>query len=376
MLLSLTNLQGMISGMAAAAQAACAQLLDLSVGSPARAILYGSGQQWSYQQNNTYLVLQASRLATCFGSDVDTFVGDYGLVRDPSVASTGIVTLMRFSPIGSATILVGATVRTGDGSVTYAITADATNAYWSPSTGTAGAYIIPNGVATIDVPVQCTTPGSIGNVIAGAVSLAGDNLQSVDALTNAAPFIGGNDGETDAALKLRFVAYIGSLTKSTLLAVLAAAEAVQAGLQCVVQENVDEQGNTDYGHFVIWVDDGSGHPPAPLLAAIYRAVDLVRPICSTFSVQPPVVTDLVITCLITVSSGNKNALTSAIQVAVANYVDALPPGGIFSITKMAATIYGVDPSISNVSDIVANGGTVDIQAAANGVLKLTSCTPS
>jgi uncharacterized phage protein gp47/JayE len=369
-------MQKMVSSAAAAAQAACSALLDLSVGSPARALLQATSALWSVAQNDVYLLLLASRLATCTGTDVDTFVGDYGLVRDPAVAASGIVTVTRFAPIGSTTVLVGDTYRTGDGALVFAVYADTTNAYWSATQGTAGGYVLPAGTAAITVPVKCTTTGSAANVIAGAISLLGSSTSAIDVCTNLAAFTGGQDGESDQALKLRFVGYIGSLTKSTLLAVLTAAESVQAGLACVIQENTDEQGATEYGHFVIYVDDGSGHPPATLLTAIYKAVDAVRPICSTFSVQPPVVTGLIVTFLVTVSSGNKAALFSAISTAVAKYVDALPPGGIFSITKMAATIYGVDPSISNVSDIVANGGAVDIQAAANGVMKLTSCTPS
>ncbi len=367
MQLSLPTLQSMLQGMAAAAQSACTQLLDLTIGSPARALLYASAQQWSWQQANVYRVLAASRLATSSGADVDTFISDYSCPpREAATYATGPVTLARFVPATAATVPVGASVRTGDGSLTYVIGADPTNPMWSAAVP---GYIVPVGTSSITVPVECTTAGTAGNVIAGAISLLGSAMPGIDTVNNSAAFVDASDGETDAQVKLRFALYIQGLSKATLTAIESAVADVQAGIAYEVLENVDEQGSFRPGHFVCVVDDGSGTPPAALLSAVYAAVDAVRPICSTFSVQPPTLNAVNVALTITVSSGNKAALFTAVATAVTAYVDATPVGGIVSMTRVAAAAYATSPTIVNVSAITINDVASDLVAPARGVVK-------
>ena len=373
MQLSIQTLQGMLASAASAAQAACVSLLDLTVGSPARAILEATAGLWSVQQANVYRLLKASRLATSSGTDVDTFVGDYGLTRELARYSTGLVSLSRFVPLGSTTVPLGATVRTGDGTQTYAVTEDDSNAFWSAA---AQGYVVPVGLASIDVPVECTLPGSAGNVIAGAISLAGSNLPGIDLVTNETAFVDGLDAESDAALKVRFVGYIASLTEATPAAVINAVASVEQGLSCTLRENVDEQGAPTPGHFVVYADDGSGAPPAPLLSAIYAAVDKVRPIGSTFSVQPPSVLRVGIQLTITVVGGVKANLVTPVATAITAYVDALPTGGTLSITRIAALAYAASPAVANVTGVSISGSAQDLVAGPSQVVKASTVTVS
>ncbi|MDT8871624.1 baseplate J/gp47 family protein [Komagataeibacter rhaeticus] len=58
-------------------------------------------------------ILSVTRLATSIGSDVDSFVQDFGLTREAGTAATGTVTFTSFTPSSqSATIAVGTTVKT------------------------------------------------------------------------------------------------------------------------------------------------------------------------------------------------------------------------------------------------------------------------
>ena len=57
----------------------------------------------------------------------------------------------------------------------------------------------------------------------------------------------------------------------------------------MVGENVDPSGAARPGFFTVTVDDGSGAPPAALIAAITAAVDRVRPVGTQFAVQPATV---------------------------------------------------------------------------------------
>ena len=385
MQLNLQTVQQMLATAAAAAQAACAQLLDLSIGSPARAILSASSALWDVQQANVYRLLKVSRLATSSGPDVDSFILDWGgPSREPATYANGAVTLARFSPTASTTVPVGATVRTGDGSQTYGITADPTNACWSASVVPSGGYVLPAGVASVTVPIQALTAGSAGNIIVGAISLTGTDMPGVDTVTNAAAIVDGADQESDAAYKIRFVGYIASLSKATVAACLAAVSSVQQGLSCTLRENSDEQGNFLPGHFVVTVDDGSGSPPPSLLSAVYAAVDLVRAATVTFSVQPPSVVHVSVELTITVGAGGvKINLVGPVGSAVTSYINALASGGTLSMTRIAAAAYGVDPTITNVSGIVVNviGGaaatyTTDFVLPAATVVKAAAVTVS
>ena len=377
MQLNLQTLGGMLSGMIAAAQSTVQQtanvILDLTVGSPGRALLQASAGQWSVQQASIYRVLLASRLSTCTGTDVDSFIADYGCPpREPAIAATGAVTLSRFSTLGSATVLVGTTVRTADASQTYAVGADASNAAFSATLGAAGGYVLQPGVASVTVPITAVVAGAAGNVVQGAISLFGQAVAGIDIVSNGAPTQGGLPGESDAAVKIRFQLYIGSLEKGTELAIEAAVASVQAGLSYEIRENVAEDGSVRPGHFVVVLDDGSGAPSAALKAEVYAAVDVVRPLCSTFSVQSPAVLYVDVALTLSISSGSKAGLVAPIEAAITSYVDSLTVGGTLSATRIAALAYAASPTVVNVTGVLLNGTASDVAAGPGVVLKARS----
>jgi hypothetical protein len=374
--LNLRNLQTMLSSMAAAAQAQCVTLLDLSFGSPVRAVLYAVATQFSWQQNNINLLLATTRLATCSGSDVDSFVGDYGLFREAGTFATGAVTLARFVPASSATVLVGDTVRTGDGSYTWTITADSTNPIWSASTGTSGGYIIPLGTASATVPIVAQIVGVGPNCIAGAISLMGSSIANVDTVSNALAIENGANPQSDASLKIGFVSYIAALTRGTLQACINAVNSVQSDVSCEIEENVDEAGNARPGHFVVYVDNVSGSPSPALLSTIYAAVDAVRPVCSTFSVQPAQAPSLSIALTVSVNTGTVASLAAAIQQAISVYVDAVGVGGIVSLFGIMQSTAAVSTSITNVSGVSINGYNTDYVSGATASPKAGTVTVS
>ena len=66
-----------------------------------------------------------------------------------------------------------------------------------------------------EVPAVCTTAGVVGNVPGNTITiLVGSNL-SVQSVTNPMAFVAGSDGESDQAMKARFVAYIASIARAT-----------------------------------------------------------------------------------------------------------------------------------------------------------------
>lgn len=376
--LGFQTIQSLVAGAAAYIQGKCSQLLDLGVGSPLRAVLEANASQISWQQVNILNVAEAMRLTTATGADVDSFVQDFQVFREPPSAAVGVVTVSRFSPLASATVLVGGTVRTTDGSQTFSVTADGANPNWSSTAGAQGGYVLQAGVYSIEIPVMATAAGASGNVGAGTITLLGDATVGVDQVTNAAPFTGGLDAESDDALKARFQLYIASLERATVTAVQSAIANTQQGLTALIRENVDEVGAFRPGHFVVTLDDGSGHPSDNLKSRVYASIDAVRPLCSTFSVQSPAVVAVNIGLTLTVGPGAyKPELLAPVQARIAHYVNLLTVGSSLSVTRIASLAYSVDPTnIVNVSGVTINGYPSDYTPPIAGVVKVAAITVS
>lgn len=376
-MLSLLNFTTLVQNMAAAVQSSASALLNLTVGSTLRAILEAVASVQLWLQWLILQVLSMTRLSTSSGSDLDTWVADFGLTRLPATAATGSVTFSRYSTTASALVPVGAQVKTADGTRTFQVIADSANSAWNGSSG----FTIPISTASVIVTVQDVTTGSTGalsvgasgNVQAGTIALLASSIANVDTVTNAAAFTTGIDVESDAALRARFANYIQTRSRATLAAVGSAIASVQQGLTYTIQENVNTGGTTTLGTFTVTVDDGTGAPGSTLLTAVSLAIAAVRPIGTTWAVQAPSVTTATIALTITTNpTGNKTNLLAPVKAAIVAYVNALGEGATLPYTRIAAVAYAVDPSIVDVTSVTLNGGTSDLVPSATGVIKAST----
>ena len=119
MQLSLRTFNTLVQSMAAAVELSATQLLDLTVGSTLRAVLEANASIGLWVQWLILLVLRTTRAATSTGADLDSWMADLTLILLPAVASTGIVTLSRFTSTMQALVPAGVLVRTADGTGTF-----------------------------------------------------------------------------------------------------------------------------------------------------------------------------------------------------------------------------------------------------------------
>ena len=372
MQLQLQTFSNLVSNAAAAVQGAASQLLDLTVGSTLRAVLEANASLALWLQWLILQVLQMTRAATSNGPDLDTWMADFSVTRLPAVAASGTVTFSRFAPVTSALIPDGTDVRTADGTQTFTVYADPTNAAYSPAQN---GFLLAVGIGSVDVPVAAVAPGSGGNVQAGAVSLIVAALPGVDTVVNAAASLGGLDAESDAALRTRFQNFLASLSRATTTAVGYAITSIQQGMQYTIQENVVPGGATRMGSFVVTVDDGTGNPPPTLLTTVANAVEAVRPVGSSYAVQAVTVTTATISITVTVTPGAVHATVAPIvAAAVTAYVDTLPIGVPLPWSRLAQVAYDASAQVANVTLVLLNGGTADLAPPASGVVKATSVT--
>jgi phage-related baseplate assembly protein len=367
MRLSLRTFSALVQSMAAAVQASAAQLLDLTVGSTLRAVLEANASIGLWMQWLILQVLRTTRAATSNGADLDSWMADLTLTRLPAVAATGTVTLSRFTPGMSALIPAGALVRTADGTQTFAVAADTSQPSWSAASN---GYVVSDGIASLDVPVIAQTPGNVGNVQVGTISMLASAMPGIDSVNNTSVFQNGLDAESDDAFRSRFRNFIASRSRATPLAVGHAISSIQQGLNYALQENVDPSGQLLMGSFVVTVDDGSGSPSTALLSTVQSAIDAVRPVGSIFSVQSPTVFKANVSLTITVPAGTAKAPVQAqVGTAIGSYINSLPIGASLPLTKLAQIAYSTNPAVVNVSALLANESASDVVVALNGVVK-------
>lgn len=230
--------------------------------------------QLVFMQALAQLVNEVARAQTSEGADVDTFLAQFDFARLPAVAAGGVETFSRFTPATSpVTIAAGVVVQTVGGAIQYQVVADTTQPTWTPSQN---AYVLPIGQSSLTATVQALQPGTTSNVAAGQLTQIGSPLAGIDTVTNAAPITNGINQESDAAALARFVLFLNSLSKATKAALQNAIAGVGQGIEFNLVENVNLSNVSQPGMFVAVVDDGTGNPPASLLAAVQAQIEVTR----------------------------------------------------------------------------------------------------
>lgn len=186
-------------------QSAASELMDLTVGSTIRAILEANASVALWMQWLILQILQMTRAATSVGADLDSWMADMSLVRLPAVPAVGTVAFSRYTPTSSSLIPAGALVRTGDGTLTFAVTVDKYNSVWDEQLN---GYTVGPGISSVIVPIVAQAAGSAGNVLPNTISLIATPMPGIDLVTNPVATQSGLDAETDAAFRLRFQNYL------------------------------------------------------------------------------------------------------------------------------------------------------------------------
>ena len=366
------TLTDIVRDMSAAITASAGRLIDLSVGSVLRSIIEANAAVVLWVQWLILLTLQTTRAATSTGTDLDSWMADFSLLRLPAIAASGTATFSRYYASATAIVPAGTIVKTQDGAVSFVVTADPTNPAWLAAVT---AYSLAIGVSSIDLPITASVPGLAGNVLANTITLLASAVPGIDFINNANVTSGGADPETDAAFRIRFTNFFAARSRATVDAIEYAISLVGAGLSYAIQENVDASGNPDLGNMLIIVDDGTGSLSDTLFNSLSVAISAVRPIGTTFSIQPPqiiqVQVSLSISCPPELSQSN---VQSQLQSAIENYVNQRPIGGTLSITRISQLAYQTEPQIINISNVLLNGESVDLAAPSTASFMAQSVT--
>jgi hypothetical protein len=370
MQLSLQTFQQLLQRMSAAVQSSASQLVDLSVGSMIRAILEANASIGLWVQWLIVQTLSMTRAATSAGEDLDTWMADFLLTRQPAVPAQGQAAFTRLLVTVPLLIPAGILVKTAATGVSFVVAADPTNLAWQVASN---GYLLPPGVSSINLPSVAQSPGSGGNVTAGAISLIATAVPGLDNVSNTLALSGGSDAEGDAKFRARFQDYINSRSQATAVAVGYAVASMGQQFRYKKFENIDTAGGWLPGHFLVIVDDGSGQPTALTLSGVYAAIDNIRPIGSTFTVRAPdVVTINVAVALTPGGEPLNNAVQTLVINALSQYIGQVPIGGTLSMTRIAEVAYRAGRFDGNIASILINGNSRDVTCSPFGILKATS----
>lgn len=357
MALNTLSFTTLVRQQVAVIQAACSTVLTFIVGSLELARVQAVAGVSMWLQSLIMQLLNTTRLSTSTGTDVDSFVGDFGLIREAAVPATGAVTFSRYTATNAANIPVGSTVVTADGTQTFSVIADSTQSLYN---ATLNAYVIPPTSASGNVTVQARNAGAQGNVNANTISTISSVIIGVDTVTNPLAFANGVNEESDPALQARFLLYIQGLREGIKAAVGSAIANLQQGIQYDLVENAAYNGSPQPGYFYVVINPGS----SANIAAVYAAVNAVRPLGVNFGVFAATPITANITMAATAAPGYSNAqISSAITTAVQNFVAALPLGQPLYWSQLYAIAYGV-PGVMEVTGMQLNGGASDLAVTA------------
>jgi hypothetical protein len=142
-----------------------------------------------------------------------------------------------------------------------------------------------------------------------------------------------------------------------------AVASLRQGLRWHVAEDVGT------GVFVVTVDDGTGMPAPALLSQAASAIEAVRPVGTSFAVQPPVVTTATVTLAVSADGMPQVEAAAAAQLAIVAHVAGLGIGEALRWSRLAQLAYGASPGITNVTAVLLNGGTADLVPGADGVVR-------
>jgi hypothetical protein len=385
MQLSLQTKSQIVATMTAAIQGAAATggfTISLNPGSAMLAFVNACAGTYLWLQWLATQVLSAARLATCSGSDCDLFCADFGFKCISGTAASGQVTFARYSTGQQAIIPVGSMLKTTDGTQSFELVADTTQAAYL---ATAYGYIIPPGVVSITATVQNSMVGVAGNIIAGALGLVTSNIPYVDTVTNTAAFSNGLNAESDTAFKFRFSLFLTSLAKATPIALQSAVLGVAQNLTCAVLSGLQTVGGPFApGYGVIAVDDGSGATPSATLAAIATAATgpsmlALGAVCTVM--QAPVIPADVALTISCTTAVQKSAALPLVTAAVSAYIAGLPVSTLdvpapLTYSALFKIAYSASANVTNVTGVSLNGGTADIGGVAGTVVRAGSVAVS
>jgi uncharacterized phage protein gp47/JayE len=298
--------------------------------------------------------IRATFLDGAEGDDLATLARDHwGVEKQAAAPSIGSVTLTHVAgPTG--TIPAGfrvASLVDADGNF-ITVTTDADVIFAAPD-------------ASKTVAATAIVGGTAGNVAAGTLTRPLDTAFDTFTVTNASPFVGGAEAQTDDELREEVRALNQTLRRGTVAALEFGAKQVpQVRVATVVEDGVA-------GIVSLYVADADGNSNAAMVAAVEAEIENWRAAGVSVTVVGGALLNVAIDVSLTVRAGvDVVTLVDRVrQAIVAEVKKQLKHGDILRRSLIAAAARAVDQD--NITDVVVNTPAADLAPAANQVIRAT-----
>lgn len=355
-----------------AMQANSQAILNFDDGSVLKALIQSNAANSIWLQALATTLLAVTRLSTSAGTDVDTFIADFGFSRFQGSAANGNVTFSRFTTTVQGVVPVGTIISDSQDNLTFTVTQDTSNPNYNAGMN---AYVVAISTASMTVPCVCNVVGTVGNVAIGAIDTINNpaTTPGIDTVTNAAAFITGQDPWSDSLTKTNFALYIQSLSRATMQAIQFAVGTVNIGSERVVRynvvENVNESGSPQLGYFYVVIDNGTGSPPSDALkTATINQVENYRGLTIQFNVDKTLITTPTISVsinLIAQPTETNTVIKNNIIAALQAYAASIPFNQPFLYNMISQIVLDADPNVLNIpttggNNPMLNGGNSDV----------------
>lgn len=282
---------------------------------------------------------------TSWGEYLEMRAEEHGIFRRQAVKAKGTVTVS-----GNGTVPQGSVFQTFTGIAFYT---------------TKAASITQSG----DIPVECSTAGTIGNVKAGTITVIPMSIPGISSVMNADATYDGFDEEDDATLYNRLIFKVRQpATSGNVNDYIEWATSI-AGVGHVTVVPL-WNGN---GTVKVIIADSSGSPASSnLLTQVSTTIETKRPIGATVSVVAPAILELHIALTPTKGKGDADAIKTLLN----NYFTSRN----FSGGKVSYAVVGkmiIDDESTNVTDydsLTINGDVKNISLTAEQIPKVTEVT--
>jgi uncharacterized phage protein gp47/JayE len=300
-------------------------------------------------------VLNLGFADTTYGEYLDRRVAEQGLTRKPAVKATGRLT---FSGPEGTVIPVGTRVSTeGETPVYFVTTTEGT---------------IAGGTVTVDAEAE--VGGVNGNVDAGKITIVLGDLAGVVTVTNAEPFTGGVDEETDEELYER---YKEKVTRPITSGNKYQYEAWAKEIAGVADARCYPLWNGPGTVKVVVVDSEKRSPSAQVIQTVADYIESVRPIGADVTVVGVTEVPIDISVTVTLSTdANPSTVESDIRENITEYFKKI--GFVETVVRYTAIgnaildAYGVvDYSNLTVNGAVTNVILKDDEVPILGAVSIT-----
>lgn len=308
-------------------------------------VLAANSIEFAKQEVEREQAYKAMFARTSWGEYLEMRAEEHGIFRRQAVKAKGTVTVS-----GNGTVPQGSVFQTFTGIAFYT---------------TKAASITQSG----DIPVECSTAGTIGNVKAGTITVIPMSIPGISSVMNADATYDGFDEEDDATLYNRLIFKVRQpATSGNVNDYIEWATSI-AGVGHVTVVPL-WNGN---GTVKVIIADSSGSPASSnLLTQVSTTIETKRPIGATVSVVAPAILELHIALTPTKGKGDADAIKTLLN----NYFTSRN----FSGGKVSYAVVGkmiIDDESTNVTDydsLTINGDVKNISLTDEQIPKVTEVT--